>query len=233
LDKIRILIADDHIVFRQGTRKLLEAEPDLEVVGEAGDGEEAVALATELHPDVAVIDIAMPGVDGITATKRIKEISPDINILILSAYDDDQFVLRLLQAGAASYLLKSVSSRELVNAIRSVSEGDSVLHPTIARKVLGRFVPSSDRARETRKAGALSSREIELLKLMSQGLPNQHMADELGVSVRTIQSHLRRIFKKLGVSSRTEAVVCALKANWITLDDEPRSRSSEKPMVKK
>jgi len=141
MDRIRILIADDHTLVRDGTRRILEAEGDMEVVAEATDGEEAVQLATELKPDVALMDIAMPKVDGIAATKRIKQECPDINVLILSAHDDDQFVFRLLQAGAAGYLLKSIHSRELVAGVRAVYHGESVLHPAIARKVLRRFAP--------------------------------------------------------------------------------------------
>jgi len=230
-DKIRILIADDHAVFRQGTRRLLEDEPDLEVVAEAGDGEEAVKLATELLPDVAIIDIAMPNMDGITATKQIKSLCPDTNVLILSAYDDDQFAIRLLQAGAEGYILKSGQIRELISAIRTVSEGDSVLHPTIARKVLNQFVPSADKPREHKKSGVLSQRETQFLKLMARGLSNKDIASELAISVRTVQSHLRHIFKKLGVNSRTEAVVYALRENLVAFDDVPRAQPSEKPRV--
>ncbi len=223
--KIRVLIADDHIVFRQGTRALLEQEPDLEVIGEAGDGEEAINMAKELNPDVAIIDIAMPVVDGIAATKQIKESCPDTNILILSAYDDDQFVFRLLQAGAAGYLLKSVPSSELITAIRAVKAGDSILHPAIARKVLSRFVPSSDKPKDHVKPGILNKREIELLTLVAHGASNKEIAHEFSVSVRTVQSHLRHIFKKLGVNSRTEAVVYALREKWINLEDVPRTKS--------
>lgn len=230
MEKIKILIADDHAVFRQGTRRLLEDEPDLEVVGEAGDGEEAVTLATELGPDVAIIDIAMPTMDGIAATKKIKSQCPDVKVLILSAYDDDQFAVRLLQAGAAGYLLKSGQSRELIAAIRTVSQGDSVLHPTIARKVLNQFVSASgDRPKEQKRTGVLSQRETQFLTLMSRGLSNKDIAAELGISVRTVQSHLRHIFRKLGVNSRTEAVVYALRENLLALDDVSRAEPTEKP----
>ena len=221
MNKIKILIADDHAVVREGTRQILEQEPDLDVVAEAVDGEEAVRLAGSSRPDVAIIDIAMPNVDGIEATKQIKALYPAIAVLILTAYDDDQFVFGLLEAGAAGYLLKSVRGRELVEAVRQVNAGESVLHPAIARKVLNRFVPALDKPSEKKPAEILSGREIEVLKLATRGLSNQEIANELCLSLRTVQAHLGHIFNKLKVSSRTEAVVHALKEGWVTLDDLP------------
>lgn len=221
MGKIRILIADDHAVVREGTRRILEQEPDMEVVGEAGDGEEAVNLATSLKPDVAIMDISMPKMDGIEATKLIKAACPSISVLALSAYDDDQFVFSLLEAGAAGYLLKSVRSRELVDAIRAVYSGESVLHPSIARKVLNRFVSASGKPERKEPSGMLSDREMEVLKLAAKGLSNQDIAEKLCLSIRTVQGHLGHIFNKLQVGSRTEAVVRGLKEGWVTLDDVP------------
>ena len=220
-ERIRILIADDHTVLRQGTRKLLEEEPDMEVVAEALDGEEAVNLAKELRPDVVLMDIAMPGLDGIAATKMIKQECPEINVLILSAYDDDPFVFKLLQAGAAGYLLKSVHSQELISGVRAVHHGDSVLHPTIARKVLSRLAFASEKSSAMTSVGGLSEREVELLKLMTNGLSNKEIANELGLSIRTVQGHVAQIFNKLGVNSRTEAVVRGLQEGLVALDDVP------------
>ena len=219
MDKIKVLIADDHAVVRDGTRRILEQEADLEVVAEAADGEEAIRLAGSARPDVAIIDIAMPGVDGIEATRQIKKLYPSITVLILSAYDDDQFVFSLLEAGAAGYLLKSIRGKELVEAVRRVHAGESVLHPAIARKVLNRFVPTAGKVSTQRPADVLSEREIEVLRLATRGLSNQQIADELYLSLRTVQAHLGHIFNKLKVSSRTEAVVHALKAGWVTLED--------------
>lgn len=219
MSKIKILIADDHAVVREGTRQILEREPDLEVVAEAGDGEEAVQLAGTSKPDVAIIDISMPKLDGIEATKQIKKLYPSIAVLILSAYDDDQFVFSLLEAGAAGYLLKSVRGRELIDAVRAVYAGESVLHPSIARKVLNRFVSTPDKPKEREPSEVLSEREMEVLKLATKGLTNQDIAKELYLSVRTVQAHLGHIFNKLKVSSRTEAVVHALKQGWVTLED--------------
>ena len=221
MGKIRILIADDHAVVREGTRQILEQEPDMEVVAEAGDGEEAVRLGGSSKPNVAIIDIAMPKLDGIEATRQIKALYPTIGVLILSAYDDDQFVFSLLEAGAAGYLLKSVRGSELIDAVRAIYAGESVLHPTIARKVLNRFASTSSKPQEQKLSEILSEREMEVLKLATRGLSNQEIANELCLSLRTVQAHLGHIFNKLKVSSRTEAVVRALKEGWITLDDIP------------
>jgi two-component system, NarL family, response regulator LiaR len=221
MSTIKILIADDHAVVRDGTRQILEQESDMEVIAEAADGAEAVKLAGTTKPDVAIIDISMPGVDGIEATRQIKSLYPSIAVLILSAYDDDQFVFSLLEAGAAGYLLKSVRGRELIEAVRQVYAGESVLHPAIARKVLNRFVPGSGKTPGQKSAEVLSDREIEVLRYATRGLSNQEIADDLCLSLRTVQAHLGHIFNKLQVSSRTEAVVRALKEGWVTLEDIP------------
>jgi len=219
MDNIRILIADDHAFVREGTRRILEQEPDLEVVAEAGDGEEAVKLSCDLKPDVALVDVAMPRLDGIEATRRIKVQCPAVAVLVLSAYDDDQFIFGLLEAGAAGYLLKSVRGQEIVDAIRAVHAGESVLHPSVARKVLNRFAGVSGKQREKKSLDLLTEREMEVLKMVTKGLSNKDIADGLCLSVRTVQGHLANIFNKLRVSSRTEAVVHALKEGWVTLDD--------------
>ncbi len=220
ISKIRILLADDHAVVREGTRQLLEREPDLEVVGEAADGIEAVELARALQPDVAIIDIAMPNMNGIEATKRIKTDRPATAVLILTAYDDDQYIFALLEAGAAGYLLKNVHGRELVDAVRAVYGGESVLHPRVARKVLDRFASGKSKpAPATPMPEPLSEREMEVLRLAARGLSNKDIARELVLSVRTIQAHLGNIFNKIGVGSRTEAVIYGLKEGWLTLDD--------------
>ena len=219
MKKIKILIADDHAFVREGTRRILEQEPDLEVVAEAGNGEEAVALASELKPDVAIIDVAMPKLDGIEATRRIRALCPAVAVLVLSAYDDDQFVFGLLEAGAAGYLLKSVRGHEIVDAIRAVDAGESVLHPSVARKVLNRFASVSSKAQRKKPLELLTEREMEVLKLVTKGLSNKDIADDLSLSIRTVQGHLANIFNKLRVSSRTEAVVHALKEGWVALDD--------------
>lgn len=218
--KIRVLLAEDHVVVREGTRELVQHEPDMEVVGEASDGEEAVQLAGKVRPDVVIMDIAMPKLNGIEATKQIKELYPATAVLILTAYDDDQYVFALLEAGAAGYLLKNVRGRELIDATRAVCAGESVLHPVIARKVIERFI-SAGKPEEKRISEPLSERELEVLKQAARGISNKDIAEELSLSVRTVQAHLGNIFNKLGVGSRTEAVLYALKKGWISLEDLP------------
>jgi NarL family two-component system response regulator LiaR len=221
MEKITILLADDHVLVREGTCQLLEREEDLQVIGEAGDGEEAVRLATELHPDVAIIDIAMPKLNGIEATKRIKALCPATAVLILTAYDDDPYVFALLEAGAAGYLLKNVRGRDLVEAIRAVDAGESMLHPTIARKVIDRFARPSSEPPEEGGLDQLTERELEVLKLAAKGMSNRDIARHLSLSIRTIQAHLSTAFGKMQVGSRTEAVVQALQKGWLTLKDIP------------
>ena len=217
-DKIRIIIADDHKVVREGTRELLQKENDLEVVGEAGDGEEAVDLVKKLKPDVVIMDIAMPRLNGIEATNQIKELFPRMAVLILTGYDYDQYVFALLEAGAAGYLLKDVRGQEVIEAVRAVHAGESVLHPVVARKALDHFVHPESKG-ETPKFQALTDREIEVLRLAAKGHGNKEIAAELDLSVRTIQAHLGNIFNKLKVGSRTEAVIIGLKNGLLTLDD--------------
>jgi len=219
LGKIRILIADDHTMVREGTRQILEQEPDLNVVAEAADGEQAVRLTGSFRPDVAIIDIAMPGVDGVEATRQIKALYPDTAVMILTAYDDDQFVFGLLEAGAAGYLLKSVRGRELIDAVRRIHAGESVLHPAVARKVLNRFAAPAGKPADQEPSEVLSKRETEMLQLATRGLSNQEIAGKLFLSLPAVQAHLGHIFNKLQVSSQTEAVVRALKEGWVTLDD--------------
>jgi DNA-binding NarL/FixJ family response regulator len=218
MPKIRILLADDHVILRQGTRQLLEHESDMDVVGEASDGAEAVELVTKLKPDVVIIDVAMPGMNGIEATKKIKEILPGTKILVLTGYDYDEYIFSLLEIGAAGYLLKDVSGDELVGAIRAVYNGEPVLHPTVMRKLMDRCKTMSPRQTET-LVGVLSDREMEVLKLAVSGKSNKDIAEALNISLRTVQAHMRSIFNKIGVGSRSEAIVCGLKKGWFSLED--------------
>jgi NarL family two-component system response regulator LiaR len=219
LDTIRILLAEDHAVVRQGTRELLEQQDDLEVVAEAADGQEAVQFALRDRPDVVIMDFAMPKLNGIEATRHIKAVAPSIAILVLTAYDSDQYVFAFLEAGAAGYLLKDVSVDKLIDAIRAVYAGESVLHPAITRKVINRFSRSEDRSGTRNGLDQITERELEVLGLAAQGMSNRDIARELSISVRTVQTHLSNVFNKMGVGSRTEAVMYGLRKGLITLED--------------
>jgi len=221
MGRIRILLAEDHIVVRQGTRQLLEREHDLEVVGEAGDGEEAIRLTNKLKPDVIIMDVAMPKLSGIEATKQIKELLPSAIVLVLTGYDYDEYIFSLLEAGAAGYLLKDVSGDELIGAIRAVYAGEPVLHPIVVRKLVTRFKSQTATTAEARPQELISQRELEVLKLAARGMSNKDIGEDLFISVRTVQAHLRGIFNKLGVGSRSEAVLYGLKRGWFTLEDLP------------
>ena len=216
MDRIRVLLAEDHILVREGTKGMLEREPDFEIVGEAGDGEQAVALVEELKPDVAIVDIAMPRLDGIQATREIKRRSASTAVLVLTAYDDDEYVFALLEAGAEGYLLKNARTSELIDAIRAVHAGQTVLHPRIARKVVNRYVSPAHKAAVVDQ---LTERELEVLKLAAKGMSNKEIATTLFLSVRTVQGHVSNILSKMGVNSRTEAVMRGLKERLFALDE--------------
>lgn len=221
MSTISVLLAEDHVITREGIRRLLEAEEGVTVVGEAGNGEEAVQMATELKPDVVIMDIAMPKLNGIEATRQIKLIHPRTAVLILSAYDDDEYVFALLKAGAAGYLLKNVSGDELTRAIQAVYKGEPVLDPAVARKVVNYFrIPGKFKGLE-RPSEHLSERETDIIKLAARGMTNKDIADKLHLSNRTVEGHLRTIFNKLGVGSRTEAVLYGLRKGWLTLEELP------------
>jgi NarL family two-component system response regulator LiaR len=216
---IRVVLCEDHLITRQGIRRLLEDEKGLEVVGEASNGEEVIQLVSEVKPDVILMDVAMPKLNGIEATRQIKLISPKTNILILSAYDDDEYVFALLKAGANGYLLKNVSGDELVRAIKAVYKGDPVLNPVVAKKVVNYFRLGENKIPTADDAAKLSERELSVIRLAAKGLTNKDIAENLHLSYRTVEGHLRDIFNKLGVGSRTEAVLQGLKMGWFTLEE--------------
>jgi len=217
--KITILLVENHALVRESIHQALEREPNFTVVGEAGDGEEAVRMARELKPDVIVMDISLPKINGIEATKQIKEFQPSVIVLGLTAYDYEQYIFPLLEAGAAGYLLKDISSRELINAIQTVYRGEAVLHPAIARKVLERYRRTKEPGEKEHEPDLLTKRETAVLKMAAKGMSNSEIAEELCLSVRTIESHLGSIFNKLGVGSRTEAVIEAMRRGRFTLEE--------------
>jgi len=234
MQRIRILLADDHVLVRKGTRELLEHEDDFEVVAEADDGQQAIQLSTELQPDVVIMDAAMPGLNGVEATRQVKAHCPNTAVLILSAYDSDAFVFASLEAGATGYLLKSCRADELAQAVRAVHAGGSALHPNVARKLVDRF--AQPRGRTAAQAQLpqkeweeLSERELEVLRLTARGMTNRDIARTLSIGLRTVQAHLSSVFNKTGSRSRTEAVVTALRKGWISLEEtEKESPCAEK-----
>lgn len=213
---VRVLLAEDHAVVREGTRQIVEAEPAIEVVGEAGDGAEVVSLALALRPDVVLMDLHMPVLNGIEATRRIVADAPDARILILSAYDDEDYVSAALEAGASGYLLKSAHGHEVVAAIHAVSEGQVVMDARVARRALLR--------RDHPAADEPTPRELEVLRLAARGLRTKDIAAELETSPRTIEAHLTSIYNRFGVTTRTEAVMYAAGRRWIRHGDETDTR---------
>ncbi len=216
---MRILIADDHPLLREAIISTLRNQPDIEVVAEAADGEEAVKLSSELKPDIVVMDIVMPRLNGIDATKQIKKSSPNTSVLILTAYDDDRYVIGILESGAAGYILKSAPGHVLVDAIRTVHQGESVLNPLIIAKLLKYGHQKQSAESQLKTSEQITGRELEVLKLVARGMSNKDVAKTLFLSTRTVKTHLASIFSKMEVASRTEAIVKGVKEGWLVLDN--------------
>ncbi len=208
---IRVLLADDHHIVRAGIRQLLEQAGDLRVVAEAGDGEQAQSLIQKHKPDVAVLDIQMPKASGIEVTRWVRAHLPEVGILVLTAYDDDPYVMAVLQAGANGYVLKTAKADELIQAVRDVNEGKSALDPAITRKLMNSLFQKPERTVEE-----LTEREMEVLRLAARGYTNKSIGVQLRISDRTVQGHLAHIFAKLQATSRTEAVMRAVSLGWIS-----------------
>ena len=214
---ITIVLAEDHAVVREATAEVVDHQPDMCVVGQAGTGEETVALARETQPDVIIMDIAMPRLDGLEATRRIASECPACRVLVLTAHEEERYVVQLLQAGTVGYLPKSVGLDELLEAIRAVARGESVLPPAVAAVVV-RYLAEGEKPAEEQER--LTDRELEVLQLAATGLTNYHIGQRLCISVRTVEAHLTHVYNKLGVGSRTEAAVRALQRGWIQPSDD-------------
>jgi DNA-binding NarL/FixJ family response regulator len=210
-------LADDHVLVRQGIRQFLEDEGDIDVVAEANDGAEALELIEQHQPDIAVLDVRMPEMTGVEATRRIKAQFSQVRVLILTAYDDDPYVFALLQAGADGYVLKTASADELVRAVRTVHAGQPALSPEVASKVIQQMTRGAP-AGATDQVESLTERELDVLRLAARGKTNRAIGGDLGISHRTVQGHLASIYGKLGVNSRTEAVTEALRRGWIVVE---------------
>ena len=222
---IRVLIVDDHTIVRKGIRALLTEIAGIEVVGEAADGQEAVAQANSLRPDVILMDLAMPQMDGIEATRQIKTSQPESRILVMTSFATDDKVLPAIKAGALGYLLKESAPEDLVQAIHQIHRGEPSLHPTIARKVLQEITDPSDRPPTP---DPLTKREAEVLLLVAQGLSNQDIARKLNISDPTVRSHVSNIMSKLHLATRIQAALYALREGLVSLDAEDGARVNER-----
>ncbi len=214
--QISVLLADDHAVVRKGIREFLEEDPAIRVIAEVSDGEEAVTATVREHPDVAVVDIQMPRLNGLEATRQIRRDCPEVRVLILTAYEEDPYIFAAIQAGASGYLLKTASSDEIVRGVHAVAEGEMALSPLVAKRMVeratGHFLANEEGIEP------LTERELQVLRLAAKGLGNKQIGSALSISDRTVQGHLATIYGKLHVSTRTEAVLLGVREKWIALE---------------
>ncbi len=220
-DTIRVVIADDHAIVRSGIRALLATEPDIAVVGEAIDGDEAVVAAEQLRPDVILMDLVMPESDGMTAIRQIAASLPDVRILVLTSFAGDDQVFPAIKAGALGYLLKDTGPEDLVRAIRQVYRGESSLHPQIARKVLRELARPAERPPTPEP---LTAREVAVLRLVARGLSNGQIGEQLTISEPTVRTHMSNILSKLHLATRIQVALYALREGIASLDDDPATR---------
>ena len=219
MSKATVLLVDDHVVVRQGLKALLADEPDIEVIGEASNGREALDRLAELAPDVILMDISMPGLNGIEATRQIQQRYPDVRVVVLSMHANEEYVFQVLQAGASGYVLKQSDSLEVLTAIRAAVAGGSFLSPPISRTVIEDYVRRAEARGQADDLAMLTSREREVLQLLAEGRSNREIAEELTISVKTVETHRSNMMNKLGLDSKTELVKYALRKGWAMLDE--------------
>lgn len=217
-DKIRVVIVDDHPLVREGLRKVLDLDDELLVLDEAGDGQGAINLARDLRPDIILMDINMPGTNGIEATKVIKREMPFMGIIALTIHEEEEYIMELVRAGVSGYVLKDISPKKLIEAIKTVAKGDSVIDPSVTSKVLGEISRMGRRRRTKEEWETLTEREMDVLKLMTEGCSNKEIARNLQISEKTVKNHITNIFRKLQVDDRTQAVLFAIKHRMVELD---------------
>ena len=217
MSKIRVLVCDDHTILRDGIKLLLNSQPDMEVVGEAIDGREAVEQARALKPDVIIMDIAMPGLNGLEATKQIRRDDPNARVLVLTMYESDEYVSRMLEAGVLGYVLKKAAGSELVHAIRAIHQGEAFLYPSITKRLVEDYLRRVETGQERDSFNGLTEREREVLQLVAEGHPNRNIAEILNVSIRTVQNHRAHIMEKLGMHDRGELIKYAIQKGIIEL----------------
>lgn len=233
-EKVKLVIADDHQLFREGLKRILNMEDDLEVIGECGDGLQVVEISKKLTPDIVLMDINMPNENGVAATEKIKELMPDIKIIILSIHDDESYVFETLRKGASGYLLKDMEAEALINAIRSVVSGYAYIHPKVTGKLINQLRRMTyldemgiiNKNAEAHEAGVkyiytenspLTRREAEVLRLMAEGMSNKMIGEYLYISEKTVKNHVSSILQKMEVEDRTQAVINSIKNGWVTL----------------
>jgi RNA polymerase sigma factor (sigma-70 family) len=214
---LRILVAEDHAIVREGIRRLLSAEPDLEVVGEAGDGETAVELAQSLRPDIVCLDISMPRLSGVDATRRIKSLLPEVGVVVLTMHEDEAYFYEMMKSGASGYVLKRASARDLVDAVRAVASGHTFLHPVVAQRLVSEYDRQANRDDDRKRFDGLTERERQVVRLIANGKTNREIAEILHISVKTVETHRTHIMEKLDLHDRAHLVRYAVRKGLIDL----------------
>ena len=219
MSKTKVLLVDDHTVVRQGLKALLASEPDIEVIGEADNGRDALSRVDELQPNLVLIDISMPGLNGIEATRQIRHNYPEVKVVVLSMHANEEYVFQVLRAGASGYVLKQSDSMEVVTAIRAAMSGGSFLSPPISRAVIDSYVSRAEARGQGDDLDLLTPREREVLQLLAEGFPNRAIAEQLNISVKTVETHRSNMMNKLEVKNKTELITHAIRKGWVTLEE--------------